>query len=301
MLETSRHSNPLMDVFVVDATPPIHEEEARAIIRTIRTSMEATRLLLVRLYTGKAWLALGYNSFHELLLEEFPEMHHTHLRRLTNAGLLEQRAGVEIGSTPESHIRPLLAILPDEEAQIEAYDFAKEQHASTAKDYERAAYEAYVYTYAGEVLKERTVRGELSPRQAYLIQKELDEVTSYDVQQIGSLVTDHELIPIFARLAARQSETWMEILVSKCIPAYPEPIPLARATSANLLAWLDEASAEHRAVARLSRQEWYKKRDEVIQSLVQTAWKVRNGESGLDLLYQKLDELREVEQHDPST
>jgi hypothetical protein len=300
MSETSRHSN-LMDVFVVDVTPPIHEDEARAIIRTIRTSMEATRLLLVRLYTGKAWLTLGYNSFHELLIAEFPEMHHTHLRRLTNAGLLEQRVGVDVGSTPEAHLRPLLQIIPDDDLQVEAYEFAQERAAATTKDYERTALETYVYTYADEPIKVRMYRGELSPRQAYDIQKALEKETSFDVHTIGSLVTDHELIPIFSRLAARQSETWTEIMLSKCIPAYPDPIPLAKATAANLLAWLDEASAEHRAVARLSRQEWYKQRDEALQALVHTAWKVRKGESGLDSLYQKLDTLHEVEQNDPSS
>lgn len=285
---------------IIDDIGVLDSQEAQQIILTIRTSMEATRLLLVRLFKGKAWLSLGYDSWHDLLVNEFPEFHHTYLRRITSAGLLEERIGRSVGSTKESHLRPILSILDDETVQEFAYEYAQEHGARTGKDHERYAFEVYVRAYADPYVVDRLERGYLSPKQAYQITKELEDVESPEVYDVGRMVTDSELIPMFTRLHKQQSETWNEIYLSKCIPAFPDPIPLHIATTHNLMAWLDEASAEHRARARLSRAEWYGKRNEAVEQVITSAWCVRRGEAGLETLFNALDSLKEIEHEHPS-
>jgi hypothetical protein len=73
---------------------------------------------------------------------------------------------------------------------------------------------------------------------------------------------------MFIRLAENKSATWEEILHSGTMPAFPDPIPLYKATTHNLLAWLDEASAEHRAVARLAKQPQWDERNKIIEDII---------------------------------
>lgn len=92
------------------------EDEARQCVTRINTHLNGARAELLRLYEGRGWQALGYNSWRECVEIEFGQSQR-HLYRQLAAAEIEQRIdpGVKIGTIPEKHLRPLSQLTPIEQ------------------------------------------------------------------------------------------------------------------------------------------------------------------------------------------
>lgn len=71
------------------ASPPLDENEARALTERIRSTTNILYLLIKRAHAGKAYQALGYNSFAEYIREEFAFSRAYAYRLLDQANVIE--------------------------------------------------------------------------------------------------------------------------------------------------------------------------------------------------------------------
>jgi hypothetical protein len=78
--------------------------------------MNGARVLLLKLYEGRGWAALGYASWRECVVNEF-DASKTHLYRELEAAKIESRISPigEIGAIPEGRLRPLAQLTPMEQ------------------------------------------------------------------------------------------------------------------------------------------------------------------------------------------
>jgi hypothetical protein len=106
--------------------------EARGLIAEIKANLQSARGLLLDLYNGKGWIALGYPSWRKCVEAEF-DLSQTHLYRELAAAQVELNISPvgEIGSIPERHCRELTGLPP--ELQKLAYDAATEHGPTTAE------------------------------------------------------------------------------------------------------------------------------------------------------------------------
>lgn len=227
-------------------------EEARERTDSIRNSVSLIRLNLLHIFTRQGWRSLGYNSWHIYLVEEFPDTHQSYLRRQTKSALLEAKLadGDEmVGTTKESHLRPLTETLPDDSQRVLAYHLTLSRVSNPkAKDFQTSAWEVSVMYSSFTTLKDRLSAGEISTSAAYHIAKQIEDKPD-EIVFIGERVSDPDIVPIISRLYKQKSDTWQEILLSQTIPAFPDPLPIGQATATQLTSWLNLASAEHKAVA----------------------------------------------------
>jgi hypothetical protein len=223
-------------------------DEYRQLTQVARTALAEARMALIIIHQEEGWRLMGYNSFREYIAAEFPEYSHQHLYRQVNAGLLESSVSPIgeslVGRHPESHMRAITETLSDPQDQHEAYWQAQEAGAGTAEEYKMIAARLAIWRSDNGTLKQRVRAGQVAVEDAYRILQLVprDEELHHAVL---SQCNDPQLV--IDLLSIKGSETWTEVIASLCIPAYDEPIPLSEATSANLRAWLDISSAEHRA------------------------------------------------------
>lgn len=94
------------------------EAEARACVTAIVGHLTSARALLLDLYEREGWRALGYASWRECAAAEFGESERQLYRQL-EAAQTEQVVcpNGQIGTIPESHLRPLTALRDDPDAQ----------------------------------------------------------------------------------------------------------------------------------------------------------------------------------------
>lgn len=92
------------------------ETEARTCVAAINGHMNSARALLLDLYERRGWAALGYSSWRECAVAEFEDSQR-HLYRQLEAAQIERRIDQigQIGTIPESHLRPLTALTPMEQ------------------------------------------------------------------------------------------------------------------------------------------------------------------------------------------
>jgi len=280
---------------IVLASSSMTELEAREATEKIRSGLESVRVELYAIYTREGWLALGYESFNSWAVGEF-DIHYSYLHRQKNTALLEEALGIEIGSMRESHLRPLIEVLPSEDERVEAYRLLGGQE-NKAEAYRLAAYEVYLQRHAPTILLGRYEAGLLSLADAYGIAKLVkDNQPLPAIVNLLSLCSDINLAEALLILSKKGGEVWQEILASRTVPAYPDPIAIDKATSATLKAWLDTSSAEHRAVHVEENRDKYDKRSQVtgeIISLVRqfVAGKYNNDEEGSLLAWERIVEL----------
>jgi hypothetical protein len=95
----------------------ITEQEARSLVEQVRSDIETLQVTIRALYGGRAWLALGYESWADLCRAELPTIHdtadHTDIRsglyvRLRIDGL-SNRAIASATGTSEATVRRRLA------------------------------------------------------------------------------------------------------------------------------------------------------------------------------------------------
>src|SRR5690606_32505165 len=75
---------------VIDlAMPPLEETEARELTEKIKTTSNMLYVLIKRAHSGKAWAALGYDSFTDYVKEEFNYSRSYGYRLLDQANMIE--------------------------------------------------------------------------------------------------------------------------------------------------------------------------------------------------------------------
>lgn len=101
------------------------EVEARECADRIRNGIVGIGRSLLELYEREGWIALGYANWRECAQTEFG-FRQSHVYRLLSAAEVERNISPigENGTVPESHLRPLTQLEPDE--QREVYQLAVE-------------------------------------------------------------------------------------------------------------------------------------------------------------------------------
>lgn len=108
---------------VIDfASPPLTKEEAHLLTENIRSATNVLYILIKRAHAGKAWKALGYNSFQAYVKEEIQLSRSYAYRLLDQATIIEAiqaaaPAGTEVFIT-ENASRTLKGSLPELVAEI---------------------------------------------------------------------------------------------------------------------------------------------------------------------------------------
>jgi len=119
---------------------PLAPSEARTLCEEIKGHLRSARQLLLALYEGEGWKALGYKSWRECITTEFEQSqrHCYHLLAAAQVGRNLCTIVQNPDDIPESHLRPLAQLEP--EYQVQAYQQALEAAGDrvTAKHVERA-------------------------------------------------------------------------------------------------------------------------------------------------------------------
>lgn len=217
-------------------------DEARSVVRRINHHLASARDLLLDLYQREGWRVLGYDSWEECVKEEFGKSR-SYLYRQLAAGRLEKALSLPVGGSPESHMRPLIEILDEDEDRERAYVVATSNGSVTAESFRKAAWETWVLTQMkGSTLAARLEAGEIGAKQAFLIGK-----MCRGGGEVIQMCNDPELARALLEIKEKRSALWDEINATMCIPTIDGQIPLPDATYANLRAFLVLDSAEHRA------------------------------------------------------
>lgn len=105
-----------VEPFAATVVAVMNADEARLCVTQINSHMNGARVLLLKLYEGRGWAALGYASWRECVVNEF-DASKTHLYRELEAAKIESRISPmgEIGALPERQLRPLAALTPMEQ------------------------------------------------------------------------------------------------------------------------------------------------------------------------------------------
>jgi len=108
---------------LITAHPLMTRKEARECIDKINANMNNIRSLVLNLYEGEGWKALGYKSWRECVMVEF-KTGQSHIYRMLDAAKTERNISPmgENQEIPERHLRPLSKLPPAQ--QKEAWDRA---------------------------------------------------------------------------------------------------------------------------------------------------------------------------------
>lgn len=124
----------IVTVEAAEVAADMNEEEARQVVDDIKRGINTVRARIYELDRRKGWKALGYRSFSACCLKEFPELHERTIKKQLHAAQVEEtlkrQLGPDgpkfVGSTPETHLRPLVSVKNDEETLVAAYEKAQE-------------------------------------------------------------------------------------------------------------------------------------------------------------------------------
>lgn len=106
---------------------PMLYKEARGIVDRINASINNVRVLILELYEGEGWTALGYESWRECVTAEFKNSQ-AYLYRQLEAAQTEKVISPmgEKLEIPERQLRPLTKLKDNPEQQREAWQKAVE-------------------------------------------------------------------------------------------------------------------------------------------------------------------------------
>lgn len=255
---------------------PLSAARVRELTARIRQHANHIRVYLYEVYANDGWRVLGYTSWRAYLVGEFSDMSYSYLTRQTKAALLEARAGDSVGTHKEAHLRAITeSSLTDEEKLVAYRNLGNDIDAADVRE---ITAKVRVRGSCYQITKEYMDAGTISATTALSIVEMLDEIGEESTRKTCELVTDIEMIPILVRMASTNSDTWQEIRLSHTIPAFPDPIPIHKATAANLLAWLDVSSAEHRAVAAEKRRAFFARLNSATDAIVDEMYALAGGE-----------------------
>ena len=267
------------------------KEEAEICVREIRHMSGMIRANVVELYEREGWRVLDYDTFADCVQQEFGKSAAYMYRQLAT-GVAEKRLPIgDIGFNRESHMRPLLTMLSDDEDIVRAWELAYAlSDAPTADEFRNAASCVIVYDNADRYpeLVRRLRVGDLSASHAYEMLNYMKASSMPDeLANIMSTVSDPKLVPMLNRMYNEDTETWQEIVQTGCIPsALEEQIPLSQASASNLRAYLSVASNEHAAAAIAGSRAYWDALKEATDNVITEARSV---------CYHQYDEHKDLE------
>jgi phage N-6-adenine-methyltransferase len=103
----------------------LNDVEARDLCNRVRSNIKEVRGLLLALYEGEGWRALGYRSWRDCVVNEFEQSKSFCYRALAAARVernFSQIGKIDASQIPESHLLPLTDMEPDQ--QVAAYELA---------------------------------------------------------------------------------------------------------------------------------------------------------------------------------
>ncbi len=166
------------------------EDEALEKHNQLKSIHKVARSLLLEMRDRKGWLALGYTSFEEYGEKEW-NYSQSYIYRLSKAEKIQQSLNSPLGEIPETHLRPLGQIPPEErqaifdEANKKAEEAGKERTAKMVEDAVKEWKEKYdrVYAYSDQLEKEfdQAVKKDvdfLCKEKVAELEKKLDEAES---------------------------------------------------------------------------------------------------------------------------
>jgi len=108
----------------VEILRPLSPKEARYVCDQIKYNERSNRQLLLVLWEGEGWRALGYKSWRECVAEEFQQSQRHCYQLLAAAQVGRNLCAIAQNpdDIPESHLRPLAKLEP--ELQVQAYQEA---------------------------------------------------------------------------------------------------------------------------------------------------------------------------------
>lgn len=276
------------------------KEEAEECVTEIRHASHRMRELLVDLYERDGWKALGYESFADCAQQEF-DASVAYMYRQLAVGELEKRLPIgDIGDNRESHLRPLITTLKDDDMRVEAWNLAYAMEKSpTASTFQNAAYTVAMSNMVEElpILVGRMKAGDVSPRSAYSIAQIISgDSVSEELKYVCSHITDPALAPMLRRISYEDSDTWAEILATGCIPTVVgEQTPIGEANAQTLKSYLDVASNEHRAAAVASRKDYWDMLNAAIDHVIDEARKAASCSESLEQALKEYDAIASKE------
>lgn len=253
--------NELLNLPEMNVAPPLTKEVASDLHTRIISVAEDLRSLLWKMYTRDGWRVLGFESWHQYLVNLGEAVDYTHqtLRKITDTAALEVESNLPIGTFKEGAMRPIRDILSERKGypsmtRVKAVDLAVELAGETDKVTEiharTAAMTISVMFDGPPRLAERLERSEITAASAYEI-AEIVSDESPEVVFLMSEVSDPELAKAVTTISHESPEAWArivdEVIATGYLPAYDgRHIPLGRATKQDLLDFLNEDNRARR-------------------------------------------------------
>lgn len=239
-------------------------DEARRIIDEIRDHLESARNLLYQLYTGEGWLALGYESWRQCVMNEFGRSE-SQLYRELSAAKVEAMIGLPIGSLPESHIRAVREIYQDEVDTMAVVEEAMAE-CHSADEFRSYAASRWVEDNIGKTkIAKRLEQGLIGPVVAYRLGA-IYQTAHVDVKPFVEVCSDSRVAHRITLIHAVRKDLWEDIATTGSIPLY-ENVPLADATIRDVEAWLGIDNSERRAQHVERNSDHYKEMRELGKEL----------------------------------
>lgn len=233
----------------------LSKEEAEASVSKIASSLETARAEVLRFYTGRGWLALGYHSFAACAQARFGKSV-SQVYRLKDAALVQANVSPTGERIPDRHVR-VLKTLPEPTQQVRAYETA--QKLAQAEQAPKVT-EAHV-AKAVQVVKAETVV-EQNPLIAHLVTS--SEITALAgkemVERLGRLkpaiqryvldviathgLTCPELVTEFAQMRDRKPGQESRTLQGIEATGHIAGVPIRKATMTDLKRARYEAQQE---------------------------------------------------------
>lgn len=102
--------------------PTMTEPEARECIQQVHDNLMDTRELLLDLHDRSGWKVLGYDSWEKCVTSEFKDKRTYLFYQLAAAkverNLVQSTIVDKIGTLPETHLRPLAKLDPDQQREV---------------------------------------------------------------------------------------------------------------------------------------------------------------------------------------
>lgn len=124
----------IMQTVDVAVSVDMDEREAREAVDDIKKGINTVRARIYDLDRRKGWKALGYGSFANCCMKEFPELHARTIEKQLGAARVEAKLqdlrpdgrNFKIGDMPEAHLRPLVSVKNDDETLAAAFTKARD-------------------------------------------------------------------------------------------------------------------------------------------------------------------------------
>lgn len=284
----------------------LSREEARSLVDEIRVHLESARALLLRLYEGEGWTALGYNSWRQCVLEEFGTSE-SQLYRELSAARIEAMASLPIGSVPESHVRAVREIYKDEAETARVLELAWVGWPTTAKEIQSYAAQLWVCENLwGTRIYSRMMEGEMGSITAYQLGSLYLDANN-GMREVIELCSEPKVAERLVLINEHKPLLMQEVFATGTIPLY-ESVPLTDASIRDIEAWLGIDNAERRAMHVDMNQDYYDKSRELtdralilstrLAGMAQRFKELRDTAQKLSAVLDELTTLKEKYNHD---